>query len=184
MRKIFLSLTVFLFCCGSLSLFSQEVNYSDPQTWLFGYFKADDLLQYPHSDWFNTQFDSYKIDDEALIELMTLDIEDVEVVVVLGTWCPDSRREVPRFMKLSQLIGLEQGKVSFIGTDSYKIAPVEGYDKLHIERVPTFIFYFKKNEIGRIIEYPETSLEKDMLKILRQRTKGSTFAASKLRRTE
>jgi thiol-disulfide isomerase/thioredoxin len=165
MRKILLGLTVFLFCCGNLSLFSQEVNYSDPQTWLLGYFKADDLLQYPHSDWFNKQFDSYKIDDEALIELMNMDLEDIEVIVVLGTWCPDSRREVPRFMKLSQLTGLDQDKVSFIGTDSYKIAPIDDYDNLNIERVPTFIFYYKKNEIGRIIEYPKASLEKDMLNI-------------------
>ncbi len=172
MKKILLSLIVFLFFCASLPLFAQEVNYSDPQTWLLGYFQADDLLQYPHSEWFNKEFDSYKIDDKSLIELMNLDFEDIEVIVVLGTWCPDSRREVPRFMKLSQLIGLDQGKVSFIGTDSYKMAPIENFDNMDIERVPTFIFYYKKNEIGRIIEYPEASLEKDMLNILLVKDKG------------
>ena len=38
---------------------------------------------------------------------------------------------------------------------------------LNIELVPTFIFYKNENEIGRIIETPEISIESDMLKILR-----------------
>jgi hypothetical protein len=40
------------------------------------------------------------------------------------------------------------------------------YDKLDIQRVPTFIFYKNNIEAGRIIENPETSLEQDMVKIL------------------
>lgn len=148
------------------SIFAQKINFNDPQTWLLGYFQSDELLQDPHDIWFNEEFDSYQIGEEALIELMNMDLEDIEVLVVMGTWCTDSRREVPRFLKLSQLIGLEQDKVKFIGTDSYKEAPVDDYETLDIERVPTFIFYYKKNELGRIIEYPKASLEKDMLNIL------------------
>ena len=45
------------------------------------------------------------------------------------------------------------------------IAP-EKFESLNIERVPTFIIYRNKNELGRIVEYPETSLEKDMLDIM------------------
>ena len=37
---------------------------------------------------------------------------------------------------------------------------------LNIEKVPTFIFYKNGIEIGRIIESPEKSIEKDFLKIL------------------
>ncbi len=148
------------------SIFAQEINFSDPQTWLLGYFQSDELIQEPYAIWFNEEFDSYQIDEEALIDLMNIDLEDIEVLVVMGTWCSDSRREVPRFLKLCQLIGLDQDKVRFIGTDSYKEAPVDDYEALDIERVPTFIFYYKKNEFGRIIEYPKASLEKDMVNIL------------------
>ena len=84
----------------------------------------------------------------------------------MGTWCPDSRREVPRFMKILDLWKFPGEKVTFIGVDNAKLAPVGGYDKLEIERVPTFIIFRNKVETGRIIENPVTSLEQDMLNIL------------------
>ena len=36
----------------------------------------------------------------------------------------------------------------------------------NIKRVPTFIFYKKGKEIGRYVEFPRTSLEKDILTIV------------------
>jgi hypothetical protein len=44
----------------------------------------------------------------------------------------------------------------------------KGYKKMNIEYVPTFIFYNNKNvEIGRIVEQPNSTLEKDILQLLR-----------------
>jgi hypothetical protein len=87
----------------------------------------------------------------------------------MGTWCSDSRREVPRFMKIIESLGYDKKRLRFIGVDSYKEAPVHNFDSLNIERVPTFIFYNDKIELGRIIEYPLTSLERDMLVILNKK---------------
>ena len=143
----------------------KEVNWNDPQTWLLGNFEADVLLEEPHSLWYNKVFDEYDIDNDPFISLAELNLSDVEVLIVLATWCPDSRREVPRFMKISQMLGMDQEKIRMVGTDSYKKAPIDNYDDLEIDRVPTFIFYRNKKEIGRIIEYPMASLEKDMLGI-------------------
>ena len=50
--------------------------------------------------------------------------------------------------------------------DNAKLSPVGEYDRLGIERVPTFILYEKNIEAGRIIENPVTSLEQDMVNIL------------------
>ncbi len=140
-------------------------NYLNPETWLLGYFEADRLLDKPHGDWYNKEFDGYNIDNETFLRLSELDLSKVEVLIVLGTWCPDSRREVPRFIKLFQLLEMDENGLRMIGTDTYKKAPIDNYDDLNIERVPTFIFYRNKSELGRIIEYPIESLEKDMLKI-------------------
>jgi len=41
-------------------------------------------------------------------------------------------------------------------------------DGLEIHFVPTFIFYRDEEEIGRIIEMPYESLEKDMLEIVKK----------------
>jgi thiol-disulfide isomerase/thioredoxin len=84
----------------------------------------------------------------------------------MGTWCPDSRREVPRFMRVLTVIGFPADKAELIGVDNSKIAPVENYASLDIKRVPTFIVYKNNIEVGRIIENPATSLEQDMVNIL------------------
>jgi len=156
----------------TLTASSQEkdrVNYFDPETWLLGDFAYTYMLAEPHEQWFDREFNDYSIDDVAFIELEKLGLEGIDIVVVLGTWCSDSRREVPRFMKIIESLGYSKERLRFIGVDSYKEAPVDDYESFDIERVPTFIFYSDKIELGRIIEYPEASLERDMIDILSKR---------------
>jgi len=98
---------------------------------------------------------------------MEIEKDDLTITIVIGTWCPDSRREVPRFMKIADLWGFPHDRIKFIGVDINKVAPLEDYFQLAIERVPTFIFYKKNIEKGRIIEVPETSLEQDTRNILK-----------------
>ncbi len=164
----------FLIALAVSSLHAQErdkFNYFDPQTWLLGDFTYNSLLNEPHDTWFNIEFDNYIIDDEAFIELGKIGLDSIDIIVVLGTWCSDSRREIPRFMKIIESLDYRINRIRFIGVNSYKEAPVHNFDSLNIERVPTFIFYNNKIELGRIIEYPESSLERDMLGILSKREK-------------
>lgn len=50
----------------------------------------------------------------------------------------------------------------------YKKSPQHEETGKNIVRVPTIIIEQKGVEIGRIIEFPKTSLEKDLLSILRK----------------
>ena len=113
-----------------------RIDYSDPQTWLLGDFTYNALLNEPHGTWFNREFDNYNIDDEAFIKLQNIGLNNIDIIIVLGTWCSDSRREVPRFMKIIESIGYKNDRLRFIGVDSYKEAPVHNYDSLNVERVP------------------------------------------------
>jgi thiol-disulfide isomerase/thioredoxin len=90
----------------------------------------------------------------------------VNITVVMATWCSDSRREVPRFYKIVSKLDYNAESIKLINVDREKEAKGTSVSKLGIERVPTFIFYRGKAEIGRIIESPEESLEEDMFKIL------------------
>jgi len=144
-----------------------KINWSDASTWIIGNFKVNRLYQEPHSQWFIKGMDEYSSRLIAIDSLKAINLEDVSVKIVLGTWCPDSRREVPRFLRVLKEINFTAEKVSFIGVDNMKFSPTDGYDALNIERVPTFIFYRNKIEAGRIIENPATSLEQDMLNILK-----------------
>ena len=135
-------------------------------TWLLGYFTKDRMTNPPHSEWFVKGYNTYQPDNGFINQLMNVSRDNLTIKVVLGTWCPDSRREVPRFLRIIDLWGFPVGNITFIGVDNEKIAPVGEYDKLDIQRVPTFIFYINNIEAGRIIEVPLTSLEQDMVNIL------------------
>jgi thiol-disulfide isomerase/thioredoxin len=145
----------------------QGVDFSEQSTWLLGYFNQRQLKLEPHSLWFYKGYDEYQPDSEAIKSLGGITMEGLTIKIVMGTWCPDSRREVPRFMKVLDTWKFPSDKVSFIGVDNGKLSPVGEYDKLDIQRVPTFIIYKNNIEAGRIIENPVTSLEQDMVNILR-----------------
>jgi thiol-disulfide isomerase/thioredoxin len=144
----------------------QAVNYSEQSTWLLGYFNPVQLKREPHSVWFYKGYDEYQPAQEAINSLNGINREGLTIKIVLGTWCPDSRREVPRFMKVIDTWKFPSDLVTFIGVDNEKNSPIGGYGELDIQRVPTFIIYKNNIETGRIIENPATSLEQDMVNIL------------------
>jgi thiol-disulfide isomerase/thioredoxin len=151
-----------------LSAKAQEIiRYSDPTTWVLGYFELTRLTHEPHNTWYISGFDNYEPNSEAINKLLEISREGLKIKIVLGTWCPDSRREVPRFMRILDLWKFPVSDVVFIGVDNAKLSPVGEYESLNIQRVPTFIIYKNNIEAGRIIENPVTSLEQDMVNILK-----------------
>ena len=142
------------------------IDYTDQTTWLLGYFNPDQLTRYPYSTWYQKGFDDYQLKTDAINKLLEINKEDVSIKIVMGTWCPDSRREVPRFMRVLDVWQFPLTKLTFIGVDDAKQSPVGEYVKLDILRVPTFIIYKNNIEAGRIIENPVTSLEQDLVNIL------------------
>jgi thiol-disulfide isomerase/thioredoxin len=143
-----------------------SVDYSEQSTWLLGYFNPVQLKREPHSVWFYKGYDNYLPDSEVINNLNAIDREGLTIKIVMGTWCSDSRREVPRFMKVIDTWKFPYDLVTFIGVDNGKNSPIGGYESLDIQRVPTFIIYKNNSERGRIIENPVTSLEQDMVNIL------------------
>ena len=142
------------------------INFSEQSTWLLGYFNPGQLKQEPHSHWFYKGYDEYPVNSETIQGLKDIGMDGLTIKIVLGTWCPDSRREVPRFMKVLDTWKFPSGKLTFIGVDNGKLSPIGEYEQLEIHRVPTFIIYRNNIEAGRIIENPVTSLEQDMVNIL------------------
>ena len=142
------------------------IDFHNQTTWILGYFNPDQLTHYPYSTWYLKGYDDYQINTDALNKLLDISKDDLTIKIVMGIWCPDSRREVPRFMKVIDAWKFPAAKLTFIGVDDAKQSPVGEYLKLDIQRVPTFILYKNNIEAGRIIENPSTSLEQDMVNIL------------------
>lgn len=141
-------------------------DFRDATTWVLGDINPARFMDPPHSSWYLSGYKNYQPDQEIMKQLREVDIDDYSITIVLGTWCPDSRREVPHFMKIVDLWGFPENRIRFIGVDINKVAPLADYQELGIDRVPTFIFYENKSEKGRIIEVPVTSLEQDTRIIL------------------
>jgi hypothetical protein len=144
----------------------RTTDFSKQITWLLGYFPGERLEMPPYSEWFLKGYDSYHLNSGVVNKLADISKNGITIKIVLGTWCPDSRREVPRFMRILDIWEFPMEKVTFIGVDNAKLSPVGEYEGLHIERVPTFVFYKNNIELGRIIENPVSSLEQDMVNIL------------------
>lgn len=103
---------------------------------------------------------------EPFIEMIRQARPGVRVLVFMGTWCSDSKREVPRFLRIADGSGMTSADFDLYGLDRKKKSPGGLEGKYSIERVPTFIFLRGGKEIGRIVETPRTTLEGDILSIL------------------
>jgi hypothetical protein len=143
-----------------------HIDFSDPTTWLIGIFDPARLSREPYSSWYIKGFEGYQYSTEAVNLLMDKNKNGISIKIVMGTWCSDSQREIPRLMKILDVWQFPMSNVTFIGVDEAKHSPVGDYDKLDIQKVPTIILYKNNIEAGRIIEIPATSLEQDMVNIL------------------
>lgn len=107
----------------------------------------------------------YQVDNKAAAPLKTV-TTPTEIVVIIGTWCPDCHRETPRFIRIMEAVNNDNIKVSYIGVDRAKLDEEGLAAKYDFSRIPTFIVMQNGAEIGRIVERPTISLEQDLATIL------------------
>jgi hypothetical protein len=106
------------------------------------------------------------VDSSVLAELNGR-LNDVSITIITGTWCSDSRVELPAFFKIIDYLRYPEEKLTMIAVNEEKEIPGSSIlDKYNLELVPSFIFYRNGSELGRIQEMPEESLEKDMVRIV------------------
>jgi thiol-disulfide isomerase/thioredoxin len=132
---------------------------------LLGITTLSALKTKPYKTWFNKQLRNYSPDKKVVTQLQPK-LNGVTITVVMGTWCGDSKEQVPRFYKVIKRCNYNTNNVTLICTDRTKTTPDHLEQGKNIEKVPTFIFYKQGKEIGRIIETPTISIEADMLNIV------------------
>lgn len=123
----------------------------------------------PYSSWFTKEYDSYNVDAKALKACAPEShFKDYRITIVLGTWCDDSKREVPRFYKILDHLLFPSMYTRIILVDKNKKDDKDKAEKLNIEYVPTFIITDRNGkELGRIVEKPTKSLEKDLCELMK-----------------
>jgi hypothetical protein len=106
----------------------------------------------------------YQPDEDAIEQLQKIETP-CQVIVFLGTYCPDSKREVPHFLKVIDQLNTQLWTIRLFCLDRPKVDPSGMREKYQIEFIPTFIIYQNDQEIGRIVERPIMSLEHDLWEI-------------------
>ncbi|MDP4282294.1 MAG: thioredoxin family protein [Bacteroidota bacterium] len=172
MKKSF-AFILFLLLFLSLPVLAQEKKFNrvvfDEKAninILLGYCTRDSLERGLFSSYFHPEYDNYAEDPVCDAALQKELSGDITITLVMGTWCSDSREQVPRFYRILDNAGFSSDKVTLICVNKEKKGGDVSLEELNIEKVPTFIIYRKGNEAGRIVETPAESLEKDLILIL------------------
>lgn len=160
-----------IFC---LVVFSFQLTYAQKSTKnkLLGIVAEAELKKEPFEAWYQPTYESFEANAEIVKELKEKDWTDKSFQLFFGTWCGDSRREVPKMLKLLKEIGIEESQIELIAVNNtrkqYKQSPTHEEEGKNINRVPTLIMYKNGEEVNRFVEYARESLEGDLLKIVKE----------------
>ncbi len=127
----------------------------------------------------DAEYYSY-VPDETILGDLAGRLGGIEIVLVIGTWCSDSHREVPRIWKVLDSIGFSPGALKTFAVERAKAASEAALpqelvdwsknvrDYYAIKAVESVIVYRNGVEIGRFVEAPAKSIEADLLEILKR----------------
>ena len=132
---------------------------------ILGYCPASLIIDSLFKDTWNAEYNNYQPDFETLDSLEGK-LEDVTIKIVFRSTCSDSREQLPRLFKILNELNYKVNSITLIGVNREKQGLSNEAEGLEIELIPTIIFYKDGSEIGRIIETPVESFEKDLFKIL------------------
>jgi thiol-disulfide isomerase/thioredoxin len=153
-----------MYACNSQQI-NQKVTEANGTEKLLGQVNKNAFVNDSFAKWFDSGFKGYEVDEKTLLPLAN-DLKNYEIKAFMGTWCGDSKREIPRFYKILETANYPIGQLTMVAVDhvkpNYKKSPGGEEKGLNIIKVPTFIFYKDGKEVSRIVESPVESLEKDI----------------------
>ena len=150
---------------GEVSDNTKELENTASQKMLLGEFTKADLEKAPYSRWFTPSYENYEPKKKSL-KIIKKNISNYEIILFMGTWCGDSRYEVPKFFKLLDLVDFDREKLTSIAVNYNKKAPGDLDEEYKVHRVPTIIFLKNGKEVNRFVEYSVESLEEDIATIV------------------
>lgn len=172
MRHGLLFISIFLsISFASAQSFNQQKQTSAEQTVLLGKINKEGLSEGDFADWFITNYKAYAPNEEITNQLKN-ELSEYTITAFMGTWCGDSKREVPKFYKTLEAASFPLDRLTMVAvsrdSELYKQSPGGEEEGINIHRVPTFILYKDGKEVNRIVESPVISMEEDLLEIMQQ----------------
>jgi hypothetical protein len=130
---------------------------------LLGPLSKEEILEnFP--DW-QEKVASYVPNMQVIEKLQSIPFE-IEIEIFLGTWCPDTKRNVSAYFQIMDMVDNPLFTTTYIGIPRDKDSREPYIEGKNIVKVPTFIVIIDSQEKGRIIENPVKSVEEDLLDII------------------
>lgn len=118
-------------------------------------------------DWYQQGYEAYS-PNKKMSKKLSKDLQEYDIVIFAGTWCPDTRNLLPKFAKVLDQTGIEQDNIQLYLVNRSKSTPGGETDTYEIKSVPTFIFIKDGKEVGRIVEKVNKSVEADIYYIIKK----------------
>lgn len=164
-----LLLTVFTIAQLNAQDINREITTDPNKPYLIGKIDKTGLEGQNYSSWFTKTHEDYQ-PNTRLIYAIASELKTYELTLFMGTWCGDSKEEVPKLYKVLEACNFPMEQLSVIAVsgepDMYKQSPNHEEAGLNIHRVPTLIFFKNGKEVNRIIEHPIKSFEEDIKTII------------------
>ncbi len=141
------------------------VDEKNGEPLILGYCPVSEMNDSVFNHNWTSEYDNYNPDYEVLDKLEGK-LDRVVIQIVFRSTCSDSREQLPRLFKILKELNYDLNSITLIGVNREKEGLSNETEGLDIQFVPTIIFYKNGSEIGRIVETPAESLEKDLVKIL------------------
>ncbi len=75
-------------------MLNRTITAENGKKMLTGEFNRKALEEEDFKEWYHHEYDTYEVEKSKLKGLK--DLRNYRLEVFVGTWCPDSRRELPR----------------------------------------------------------------------------------------
>ena len=122
---------------------------------LIGYINDNLLKSDSAFKWFSKAHDIYH-PKPAVVKAFEANKDSINLVIFMGTWCPDSHFVIPRFYKILDSAGFDKNRITLISVDRTKKDAHHLATALNIVNVPTIIVFKRGKEVGRVVEYGQT----------------------------
>ena len=166
MKKLLLLSVVFLssfMVSRAQYAFDIEKDEESGQTIFMGRVTFDDLNDEPSFDWMTINSASYN-PDVATVEALKKVLPSCELIIFMGTWCDDTHNQLPKLYK-TMLLSRSFTNYKMYAVNKEKKSNKNEQEQYKLVNVPTIIVLKNGKELGRIVEAPKETIEKDLLHI-------------------
>lgn len=146
-----------------------EITENTDTPYLLGKIDKSGLESDNYNSWFTTNYNDYE-PNSTITEAIASELKNYTITLFMGTWCGDSKMEVPRLYKVLETCNFPIEQLTVVAVsrapNMYKQSPQHEEAGLNIHRVPTVIFYKDGKEVNRIVEHPIGTFEEDIQNII------------------